>query len=208
MKPVIIGIAGGSGSGKTTLTRNISERFSDDVCVICHDSYYKDQSHLTMDQRVLTNYDHPDSIQTDLMISHLRQLKEGKSVLTPVYSFVEHTRTSETVKVDPRKVIIIDGILIFENKELRDMMDMKIYVDTDSDIRLIRRLLRDVNERGRDIESVTTQYITTVKPMHEQFVEPSKKFADIIIPEGGQNKVALSMIYHRIRSILNESDEE
>ena len=208
MNPVIIGIAVGSGSGKTTLTRNISERFSDDVCVICHDSYYKDQSHLTMDQRVLTNYDHPDSIQTDLMISHLRQLKEGKSVLTPVYSFVEHTRTSETVKVDPRKVIIIDGILIFENKELRDMMDMKIYVDTDSDIRLIRRLLRDVNERGRDIESVTTQYITTVKPMHEQFVEPSKKFADIIIPEGGQNKVALSMIYHRIRSILNESDEE
>ncbi len=207
MKPVIIGIAGGSGSGKTTLTKNIYEKFSDDVCVICHDSYYKDQSHLTMAERVLTNYDHPDSIQTDLMISHLKQLKEGKSVLTPVYSFVEHTRTSETVKVDAKKVIIIDGILIFENKELRDMMDMKIYVDTDSDIRLIRRLLRDVNERGRDIESVTTQYITTVKPMHEQFVEPSKKFADIIIPEGGQNKVALSVIYNKIRSVLNDMDE-
>jgi len=206
-EPIIIGIAGGSGSGKTTLTRNIFEQFKDDVCVICHDSYYKDQSHLTMDQRVLTNYDHPDSIETDMMIKHLNQLKKGESVLTPVYSFVEHTRTNETVKVDPKKVIIIDGILIFENKELRDLMDMKIYVDTDSDIRLIRRLLRDVNERGRSVESVTEQYINTVKPMHDQFVEPSKKYADIIIPEGGQNKVALSMIYHRIRSILNETEE-
>ncbi len=207
MKPVIIGIAGGSGSGKTTLTQNIYEKFSEDVCVICHDSYYRDQSHLTMAQRVLTNYDHPDSIETEMMISHLKDLKDGKSVYTPVYSFVEHTRTNDTIKVDPKKVIIIDGILIFENKELRDMMDMKIYVDTDSDIRLIRRLLRDVNERGRDIASVTTQYITTVKPMHEQFVEPSKKFADIIIPEGGQNKVALSVIYHRIRSILDDIDD-
>ena len=205
--PFIIGIAGGSGSGKTTLTANIRERFYDDVCVICHDSYYRDQSHLTMKERVLTNYDHPDSIETDLLIEHLRELKEGNSVNTPVYSFSQHTRTGETVKVNPKKVIIIDGILIFENKQLRDMMDMKIYVDTDSDVRLIRRLLRDVNERGRDVESVTTQYINTVKPMHEQFVEPSKKFADIIIPEGGQNKVALSMIYHKIRSVLADIDE-
>lgn len=207
MKPFIIGIAGGSGSGKTTLTRNIYENFSDDVCVICHDSYYRDQSHLPMEVRVLTNYDHPDSMQTDLLISHLKQLKDGKSILSPVYSFSEHTRTSETVLVEPRRVIVIDGILIFENKELREMMDMKIYVDTDSDIRLIRRLLRDVRERGRDIESVTTQYISTVKPMHEQFVEPSKKYADVIIPEGGKNKVALSMIYHKISSVLNETDK-
>ena len=202
-KPIIIGIAGGSGSGKTTLTRNIYEQFKDDVSIISHDSYYKDQTHLCMEERVKTNYDHPDAFDTDLLIMHLNELLAGNDIYSPVYSYVEHTRTNETVLVKSKKVILLDGILIFENKQLRDLMDMKIYVDTDSDIRIIRRLLRDVGERGRDIQSVTEQYINTVKPMHEQFVEPSKKYADIIIPEGGNNQVALSMLYHRIYYILN-----
>ena len=202
-KPIIIGIAGGSGSGKTTLTKNIYEQFKDDVSIISHDSYYKDQTHLSMEERVKTNYDHPDAFDTDLLLMHLNELLAGNDIYSPVYSYVEHTRTSETVLVKSKKVILLDGILIFENKQLRDLMDMKIYVDTDSDIRIIRRLLRDVGERGRDIRSVTEQYINTVKPMHEQFVEPSKKYADIIIPEGGHNQVALSMLYHRIYYILN-----
>ncbi len=188
--------------GKSTLAENIKKEFVNDITMISHDCYYKDHSNLPFEERAKLNYDHPDSIETSLLIEHLKALKKGKTIYRPEYSFVEHKREPQTVEVVPKKVIILDGILIFENKELRDMMDIKIYVDTDADIRFIRRLLRDVEERGRTLNSVVTQYCTTVKPMHEQFVEPSKKFADIIVPEGGQNEVALNMIIEKIRSIM------
>ena len=170
--------------------------------MLSHDYYYKDNPKMSFEERSMQNYDHPDSIETSLLIKHLKDLKNGKSIERPEYSFVEHKRLDETVTVIPKKVIILDGILIFENKELRDMMDIKIFVDTDADIRFIRRLLRDVEKRGRTLNSVVTQYCTTVKPMHEQFVEPSKKFADIIVPEGGHNEVALNMIIEKVRSIM------
>lgn len=170
--------------------------------MISHDYYYKAHPELPFEERAKLNYDHPDSIETALLIEHLKELKKGNKINRPEYSFVEHQREKNTVEVVPKKVIIVDGILIFENKELRDMMDIKIFVDTDADIRFIRRLLRDVKERGRSLDSVVTQYCTTVKPMHEQFVEPSKKYADIIVPEGGYNMVALNMIIERIRSII------
>ena len=188
--------------GKSTLAENIRKEFKKDITMISHDYYYKDHPDLPFEERAKLNYDHPDSIETSLLIEHLKKLKNGETIYRPEYSFVEHKREKETVEVVPKKVIILDGILIFENKELRDMMDIKIFVDTDADIRFIRRLLRDVEERGRTLSSVVTQYCTTVKPMHEQFVEPSKKFADIIVPEGGQNIVALNMIIEKIRSIM------
>ena len=188
--------------GKSTLAENIRKEFNKDITMISHDYYYKDHPDLPFEERAKLNYDHPDSIETSLLIEHLKKLKNGETIYRPEYSFVEHKREKETVEVVPKKVIILDGILIFENKELRDMMDIKIFVDTDADIRFIRRLLRDVEERGRTLSSVVTQYCTTVKPMHEQFVEPSKKFADIIVPEGGQNIVALNMIIEKIRSIM------
>lgn len=170
--------------------------------MISHDFYYKDHPDLPFEERAKLNYDHPDSIETSLLIEHLRKLKNGEVIYRPNYSFVNHQREKTTVEVVPKKVIILDGILIFENKELRDMMDIKIFVDTDADIRFIRRLLRDVEKRGRTLNSVVSQYCTTVKPMHEQFVEPSKKFADIIVPEGGHNEVALNMIIEKVRSIM------
>lgn len=170
--------------------------------MISHDCYYKAHPELPFEERAKLNYDHPDSIETSLLIEHLKELKKGNPIERPEYSFINHQREEETVKVVPKKVIIVDGILIFENKELRDLMDIKIFVDTDADIRFIRRLLRDVQERGRTLDSVVTQYCTTVKPMHEQFVEPSKKYADIIVPEGGYNTVALNMIIEKIRSII------
>ena len=188
--------------GKSTLAENIRKEFNDDITMISHDYYYKDHPDLPFEERAKLNYDHPDSIETSLLIKHLKELKNGKSIQRPEYSFVEHKRENNTVKVVPKKVIILDGILIFENKDLRDMMDIKIFVDTDADIRFIRRLLRDVEQRGRTLNSVVTQYCTTVKPMHEQFVEPSKKFADIIVPEGGHNEVALNMIIEKVRSIM------
>lgn len=188
--------------GKSTLAENIKKEFVNDITMISHDYYYKDHPNLPFEERAKLNYDHPDSIETSLLIEHLKALKKGQTIYRPEYSFVEHKREPQTVEVVPKKVIIVDGILIFENKELRDMMDIKIFVDTDADIRFIRRLLRDVEERGRTLNSVVTQYCTTVKPMHEQFVEPSKKFADIIVPEGGQNVVALNMIIEKIRSIM------
>lgn len=202
---MIIGIAGGTGSGKTTLTQRIKEAFADDVAVLSHDYYYKSNSDLTFEERTKLNYDHPNAFDTDLLIEHMRALKEGKAIQHPVYSFVEHTRMEETVEVKPAKVIILEGILIFENKELCDLMDIKVFVDTDADLRLIRRLLRDVKERGRDLDSVITQYIGTVKPMHEEFVDPSKKRADIIIPEGGFNSVALSMLLEQVRNFIAEN---
>lgn len=188
--------------GKSTLAENIKKEFKHDITMLSHDYYYKDHPELSLEERAKLNYDHPDSMETSLLIKHLTELKKGNSIERPEYSFVEHKREATTVTVVPKKVIIVDGILIFENKELRDMMDIKIFVDTDADIRFIRRLLRDVNDRGRSLDSVISQYCSTVKPMHEEFVEPSKKYADIIVPEGGYNLVALNMIIEKIRSII------
>lgn len=201
-EPIIIGIAGGTGSGKSTLADNIKKEFEKDISMLSHDYYYKNNATLTYEERTKLNYDHPDAFDTDLLIEHLKELKKGNSIQMPQYSFVNHLREKETIKVIPKKVIVLDGILIFENKELRDLMDIKIFVDTDADIRFIRRLLRDVQDRGRTIDSVIEQYCTTVKPMHEQFVEPSKKYADIIVPEGGYNHVALNMIIEKIRNTI------
>lgn len=202
LNPIIIGIAGGTGSGKSTLADNIKKEFEHNISMLSHDYYYKNNDHLPFEERVKLNYDHPDAFETDLLIEHVQKLKNGETIKRPSYSFVEHLREKETYEVVPKKVIIVEGILIFENKTLRDMMDIKIFVDTDADIRFIRRLLRDVEERGRTVPSVVEQYCTTVKPMHEQFVEPSKKYADIIVPEGGYNQVALNMIVEKIRSII------
>jgi len=201
---MVIGIAGGTGSGKTTLTQRIKDAFQDNVVMLSHDYYYKSNDGLTFEERQGLNYDHPNAFDTDLLIEHLKQLKEGQTIAHPVYSFVEHTRLDEWVETKPAKVILVEGILIFENKELCDLMDIKVFVDTDADLRIIRRLLRDVKERGRDLDSVVNQYIGTVKPMHEQFVDPSKKRADIIIPEGGFNSVALSMLLERIKNFIAE----
>ena len=202
LNPIIIGIAGGTGSGKSTLAENIQKEFDQKITMLSHDYYYKSNSDLPFEERKKLNYDHPDAFETDLMIEHLNKLKKGETIERPSYSFVEHLREDKTYKVVPHKVIIVEGILLFENQTLRDMMDIKIFVDADADIRFIRRLLRDVKERGRTVESVVEQYCTTVKPMHEQFVEPSKKYADIIVPEGGYNMVALNMIVEKIRSII------
>ena len=202
LNPIIIGIAGGTGSGKSTLADNIRKEFANNITMLSHDYYYKSNSHLSFDERKKLNYDHPDAFDTDLLIEHLNKLKKGEVIYRPNYSFVTYLREEQTVEVVPKKVILLDGILIFENKELRDMMDIKIFVDTDADIRFIRRLVRDVSDRGRTLESFIEQYTTTVKPMHEQFVEPSKKYADIIVPEGGYNHVALNMIIEKIRSII------
>ena len=202
LNPIIIGIAGGTGSGKSTLADNIKKEFKNNISMISHDYYYKNNSHLPFEERVNLNYDHPEAFDTDLMIEHLQKLKNGETIKRPSYSFIDHLREEETYDVIPKKVIIVEGILIFENKALRDMMDIKIFVDASADIRFIRRLLRDVEERGRTVPSVVDQYCRTVKPMHDQFVEPSKKYADIIVPEGGHNKVALNMIVEKIRSII------
>ena len=202
---VVIGVAGGTGSGKSTLVKRLQEAFKgEDVATICHDFYYKAHPELTYEERTQLNYDHPEAFDTWLMVEHIKALKEGKAVECPTYSFVEHNRAEETLAVAPSKVIIVDGILIFENEELRNIMNIKVYVDTDADVRLARRILRDVRERGRSMESVISQYTTTVKPMHEQFVEPSKRYADVIIPEGGFNSVAVSMLIQNIRSIINK----
>lgn len=205
MKVTIIGVAGGSGSGKSTLVKKLQEAFAgDDVATLCHDYYYKAHPELTYEERTKLNYDHPQAFDTDMMVEHVKALRSNVPIEHPVYSFVDHNRTSDTEAVKPSKVIIIDGILIFENKELRDLMDIKVYVDTDADVRLARRILRDVCDRGRSMQSVIDQYITTVKPMHEEFVEPSKKYADVIIPEGGFNSVAVGMLIKNIRSLIDE----
>jgi len=202
-KVTVIGVAGGTGSGKSTLVQRIKETFAEnEVALLCHDYYYKSYPNLTFEERSRQNYDHPSSLETELMIEHIKILKTGLPVERPVYSFTEHQRMDEKVKVMPTKVVLVDGILIFENKELRELMDIKVFVDTDADLRLARRILRDVQERGRSMESVIDQYITTVKPMHEEFVEPSKRFADVIIPEGGFNSVAVFMLIENIKSII------
>lgn len=205
MKITIIGVAGGSGSGKSTLVKKLQEAFgAEDVSTLCHDYYYKEHSDMSYEQRTQLNYDHPQAFDTDMMVAHIRSLKNNETIERPVYSFVEHNRTAERVTVKPSKVIIIDGILIFENQELRDLMDIKVFVDTDADVRLARRILRDVCNRGRSMESVIEQYLSTVKPMHEEFVEPSKRYADVIIPEGGFNSVAVEMLIQSIRSLINK----
>ena len=202
---LVIGIAGGTGSGKTTLMKNLITEFSDVVTVLSHDNYYKRHDDLTYEQRCQLNYDEPAALETDLMARHLDILRRGEAIDCPVYDFTVHNRSDETIRITPKKVIIVEGILIFENKELRDLMDIKVFVDTDADVRLCRRIVRDVRERGRTLECVVDQYQTTGKPMHEQYVEPSKKYADIIVPEGGRNTVALDMIMGRIRRHLEEA---
>ena len=202
---LVIGIAGGTGSGKTTLMNNIVEEFGDVVTILSHDNYYRRLDHLTMEARTKVNYDEPAALETELMATHLQALRSGFAVECPVYDFSQHNRSSETIHIVPRKVIIVEGILIFENQALRDLMDIRIFVDTDADVRLCRRIKRDVTKRGRTLESVLEQYQTTVKPMHEKYVEPSKKFANIVVPEGGKNLVALDMIMGRIRRHLEEA---
>ncbi len=199
---LVIGIAGGSGSGKTTLMKNLIARLGGEVTVVSHDNYYKRHDDMTYEERCLLNYDEPEAFDTSLMVYQLDQLRHGYPVDCPVYDFTVHNRSDETIRIVPERVIIVEGILIFENKQLRDLMDIRIFVDTDADIRLCRRIKRDVNKRGRSLESVLLQYQQTVKPMHEMHVEPSKKYADLVVPEGGKNIVALDMIEWRIRKHL------
>lgn len=201
--PYVIGVAGGTGSGKTTLANNLLEAFTDEALILSYDYYYLPHDDLTLEERKKLNYDHPNAFETDLMIRDVQKLRRFEPIERPRYSFVEHTRLSEKVHVEPKPLVILEGILLFENQALLDLMDIKVFVDTDADARLIRRLLRDVKERGRSLDSVIAQYMNTVKPMHEQFVEPSKKHADIIIPEGGQNQVALQMLIDRLDAMLH-----
>lgn len=195
MNTIIIGIAGGTGSGKTTLTERLRDHFGqNEVSVINHDSYYKRHDELPYAERCKLNYDHPDSFDTELMVQHLQALRRGETVEVPVYNYAIHNRSDQTITVRPAPVIIVEGILIFASPELCELMDLKVFVDTDADVRILRRIVRDVKARGRTLDSVVTQYLTTVKPMHEQFVEPSKRKADLIVPEGGRNEVALDML--------------
>ncbi|MBU5336222.1 uridine kinase [Intestinibacter bartlettii] len=198
----IVGIAGGSASGKTTIVNNIKELFQNDIELISHDNYYLSNDDKTMEERVKLNYDHPSSFDTDKMIEDVKKLKAGEVIYRPVYDYTKHTRAEEVVEVHPKKVIILEGILILEDPRLRDLMDIKVFVDTDADERLMRRILRDTQERGRTVESVLNQYVTTVKPMHEQFVEPSKKYADIIIPRGGENKIGIHILQEHLKLML------
>lgn len=201
---MIIGIAGGSGSGKTTLARNIIEYFDGRVSIIRHDDYYRSQKDISVEERAKLNYDHPDAFDDDLLIAHLDELRAGRAIESPVYDYSVHDRSDKTRRVESTDVIILEGILIFANDELLRRLNMKIYVDTDADVRILRRIIRDVKKRGRTLDSVVTQYLSTVKPMHEAFVEPSKKHADIIVPEGGKNPIAYGMIIDRIAAYLNE----
>ena len=203
---LVIGIAGGTGSGKTTLMKNLIQRFGDVVTVLSHDNYYKRHDELPYEERCKLNYDEPAALETDLMARHLDLLRHGQAIDCPVYDFTQHNRSDETIRVVPKKVIIVEGILIFEDAALRELMDIRIFVDTDADVRLCRRIKRDVNKRGRTLESVLQQYQETVKPMHEKYVEPSKKYAHIVIPEGGKNFVALDMVIGRIQRHLEETE--
>ncbi|PIC87863.1 uridine kinase [Sporosarcina sp. P20a] len=207
-KPVVIGITGGSGSGKTSVTKKIHEVFQGhSVVVIEQDDYYKDQSHLALEERLKTNYDHPLAFDTDLLIQHIHQLINRQAIEKPTYDYTLHTRSAEKVTVDSQDVIILEGILVLEDERLRDLMDIKLFVDTDSDIRIIRRILRDIHDRGRTVDSVVEQYVTVVRPMHNQFIEPTKKYANIIIPEGGENAVAIDLMVTKIKTILASVDE-
>ncbi|WP_080874281.1 uridine kinase [Oceanobacillus timonensis] len=202
-KPIVIGVAGGSGSGKTSVTRSIYDRFKEtSILVIEQDAYYKDQSDLPFEERLQTNYDHPLAFDNNLLVEHLKQLIAYQPIEKPVYDYKVHNRSNETIHVDPKEVIIVEGILILEDADLVDLMDIKVFVDTDADLRIIRRLLRDIKERGRTLESVIDQYIQVVRPAHMQFIEPSKRYADLIIPEGGENHVAVDVMASKIENIL------
>ena len=201
---IVIGVAGGTGSGKTTLVKALMNRFGENITVLSHDNYYKQHNELTYEERAKLNYDHPDAFDTDMMIEHLRLLKQGVAIDCPTYDFTVHNRAEGILHIEPEMVIVVEGILIFQDLELCREMDIKIFVDTDADVRLCRRIRRDVRKRGRTIESVIDQYLTTVKPMHEQFVEPSKKNADLIVPEGGKNLIALEMIVGRIQRHIEQ----
>ncbi|WP_367924410.1 uridine kinase [uncultured Ruthenibacterium sp.] len=203
MECFVIGIAGGTGSGKTTLTKRLKERLGDQVTVLSYDNYYKSHPDMPLDERQRLNYDHPSAFDTELLVEHLAALRRGETIAAPVYDFKQHDRSSETMLIVPTGVILVEGILILADERLRSQMDVKIYVDTDADVRILRRVVRDVKQRGRSLESVVTQYLTTVKPMHEQFVEPSKRYADIIVPEGGRNAVALDMLVRRVEHHLS-----
>ncbi len=208
--PLVIGIAGGSGSGKTTVANVVLRRVGKDrIAYLPHDAYYREQSHLPYEERIKVNYDHPNSLETELMVQHIQALKRWEPVEVPVYDFTVHSRKKETIHVEPQKVVLVEGILIFAEPELIKLFDVKIFVDTDSDLRFIRRLQRDITERGRSTESVIKQYLETVRPMHLEFVEPSKRNADVIIPEGGLNTVALDMVTARVEELLlvNRPDE-
>lgn len=201
--PVLIGVAGGTGSGKTSVTKAISEKLGkDSILIIEQDAYYKDQSDKSFEERLKTNYDHPLAFDTDLLIEHLNKLLRYEPIDKPVYDYKRHTRSKEVIRLEPKEVIILEGILVLEDERLRNLMDIKVYVDTDADIRIIRRIVRDTRERGRTLESVIDQYINVVRPMHNQFVEPTKRYADIIIPEGGHNTVAIDLMVTKIKSIL------
>jgi uridine kinase len=203
-KPLVIGVAGGSGSGKTTVVRRIVESIGDEhVTVLEHDRYYRDRNDLRLEERAALNYDHPDSLETDLLVQHVEALRAGQSVNAPLYDFARHARRSSTETVSPRRAIIVEGILIYTDAALRGLMDVKVFVDTDDDTRFIRRLQRDIAERGRTVASVIEQYLGTVKPMHLEFVEPSKRYADIILPQGGHNSVAIDMLLTLIRSLAS-----
>lgn len=206
-KPIVIGIAGGSGSGKTSVTRAIYEKFSNEnILVLEQDYYYKDQSYMPFEERLTTNYDHPLAFDNDLFITHIKQLLNYELIEKPVYDYSLHTRSSETIPVKPKNVIILEGILILEDIRIRNLMDIKVFVDTDADIRIIRRILRDIKERGRTIDSVIEQYVSVVRPMHLQFIEPTKRYADLIIPEGGQNDVAIDLLVTKIQTIVDEME--
>lgn len=204
-KPIVIGIAGGSGSGKTSVTKAIYQHFKGhSILLIEQDSYYKDQTHLPMEERLKKNYDHPLAFDNDLLIDHIKELLEYKKIEKPVYDYKVHTRSQEVIHVEPKDVIILEGILVLEDERLRDLMDIKLFVDTDADLRIIRRMVRDIKDRGRSIDSVIDQYISVVRPMHNQFIEPTKRYADVIIPEGGQNHVAVDLMVTKIQTILEE----
>lgn len=207
-KPIVIGVSGGTGSGKSTVAQSIFKSLPDEnILILEQDAYYKDQSHLSYEERIKTNYDHPMAFDTELLIEHIKTLCANKPIQKPIYNFANHNREMDSIFVYPREIIILEGIMILEDKRLRKLMDIKIFVDTDADVRIIRRITRDINERGRTLESVIEQYLTTVKPAHEQFIEPMKKYADIIIPEGGYNKVAIDLMTTKVLSIINSKNQ-
>ena len=206
MRPIVIGVAGGTGSGKTTVANQILQRVgAEHITYIPHDAYYRDHGHLPPRERAQVNYDHPDSLETKLLIEHLKELRAGRAVEIPVYDFTTHTRTQQTRHVEPGPVILVEGILVFAEPELRELFDVRLYVDTDADVRFIRRLRRDIEERGRSVESVCEQYLSTVRLMHLEFVEPSKRYANVIIPEGGFNEVAIEMVAARVKGLLEQN---